>query len=182
MDLRWQSWVERSRRSSVASVLARSHPASLSLAAGVLVVVVALPRNSAGESGRIVTVASYRETCGLVASWCVPVQGAVPKAIRRPLRLPHIPPGQACPRTGGTAIDNGQFRGIALGVGPVRPLVAADPQKVGRGVVPFVRRDGWWAVKTLWFSTPAYRGPLLIRGRRLSDGTPIVFGERPTLI
>ncbi|TMJ95193.1 MAG: hypothetical protein E6G67_07775 [Actinobacteria bacterium] len=109
------------------------------------------------------TPASYAETCRLVGSWCLPTTGRIPRELRRPLRLPEL----------------------ALGRGPVQPLIAASGGEQTRGIVPFQRWSGgghWWSVKTLWFSHPRYRGPVFIRGRRVGGSDQIVFGERPTLV
>lgn len=131
------------------------------------------------------TPASYAETCRLVGSWCLPTTGRIPRELRRPLRLPELGPGESCPTSAGHAFKNSQFGGIALGRGPVQPLIAASGGEQTRGIVPFQRWSGgghWWSVKTLWFSHPRYRGPVFIRGRRVGGSDQIVFGERPTLV
>jgi hypothetical protein len=109
------------------------------------------------------------------------VAGRIPPALERPLRLPRLGRGAKCPTTSGRRIDNGQFGGIALGRGPVEPLIAMAGDLV-HGVIAFHHRNGWWDAKTLWFSRPGYRGPVLIRGRRLDAPGQIVFGEQPSLI
>lgn len=133
---------------------------------------------------------SYAETCRLVSSWCtlVPAAGSLPDALRRPLELPSVQSGDVCPVTSGHHIDNGQFGGIALGPGPVQPLVApatnADRSQAEQGVLVFrpAKRQGWYAIKTLWFSSPDYEGPVYIRGRQLDGTHEPVFGESPSLI
>lgn len=130
---------------------------------------------------------TYTETCGLVGSWCQrePSTGGVPDALRRPLALPRVNVGGACPTTGGQRFDNGQFAGIALGEGPVQPLVAGGGPEVERGRVvfrPYPGRRGWYSTKSLWFARPEYQGPVLIHGRRLDGPEMIVFGEAPSLV
>jgi hypothetical protein len=131
---------------------------------------------------------SYAETCQLV--WCTldPTTGGVPDALRRPLDLPSVQPGDVCPATGGQHFENGQFGGIALGHGPVQPLLApvtnADRTQAQQGVLVFrpMERPGWSAIKTLWFSSPDYQGPLYIRGRQLDGTHTPAFGESPSLV
>jgi hypothetical protein len=134
------------------------------------------------------TPASYGETCGRVGSWCQPpVSGRIPRALRRSLHLPKLRPGAICPTSLGRRIDNDQFAGIALGRGPVRPVIVASAASGGDlagGVIPFGRWMGssWHTVKTLWFSEPRYHGPVFIRGRQLRGSAKIAFGEgRPAL-
>jgi hypothetical protein len=134
---------------------------------------------------------SYGETCSLVGSWCVTPNpyssNRIPAALRRPLHLPQVRSGGRCPASAGRRIDNDQFAGIALGRGPIRPLIAASAISGGdlqHGVLPFGRVVGtsWRGVKTLWFSEPRYRGPVFIRGRQLGGSAKLVFGEGPSLI
>jgi hypothetical protein len=98
--------------------------------------------------------------------------------------LPRLTGGQRCPADRGRSFDNGQFGGIALGTGVVRPLISTQGGRQRAGVIPFkhTRNGKWWQVKTLWFAFPRYRGPALIRGRRLDGNDRIAFGERPSLI
>jgi hypothetical protein len=128
---------------------------------------------------------SYAATCRLVASWCKPVPGRIPAALRRPLHLPALGPGARCPASSGRRFVNGQFGGIALGSGPVRPLISAPGGDPKHGVLALSRQSPgshWWAIKTLWFSRPGYRGPVFIRGRRIGGPGKVVFGEEPSLI
>jgi hypothetical protein len=130
---------------------------------------------------------SYAETCELVGSWCEIEQspGAIPSALRRPLALPSMAPGGACPTTSGQSFDNSQFGGIALGAGPVQPIEVGTPVALAtKGILvfrPFQGR-GWYAIKMLWFARPDYQGPVLIRGRQLDGPHETVFGEAPALV
>lgn len=107
---------------------------------------------------------------------------SVPDALRRPLHLPTLGPGGACPVTPGQRFDNGQFGGVTLGPGPVQPLVApvTGAERVLQGIVPvgrYASQPGWLEVKTLWFASPDYAGPIYIRGRQLDGPHQPVFGE-----
>jgi hypothetical protein len=130
---------------------------------------------------------TYSETCRLVGSWCEleSSSGGIPDALRRPLALPRVEAGGACPTTSGERFNNGQFAGIALGKGPVRPLLGGGGSEVERGRVvfrPYPERRGWYGTKTLWFARPEYEGPVLIRGRQLDGPRMVVFGEAPSLV
>jgi len=151
----------------------------------------ATPVSRASATSDLPTPQSYGETCSLVGSWCDEpnpfASRHIPAALRRPLHLPKVRPGGRCPASSGRRIDNDQFGGVALGRGPVRPLVTASAVSGGdlqHGVLPFGRVPGtsWRVVKTLWFSEPRYRGPVLIRGRQLGGSAKLVFGEGPSLL
>ncbi len=121
------------------------------------------------------TPTSYAQTCTLYGG-CQAVPGHVPRALRRPLHLPKLGPGGACPTSTGSEIDNNQFGGVALGHGSVRPLIdrAGD---IKHGIIPFSReKNGWWVVKIDWFAYPRYQGPVFIRGRRLDGAGKVAFG------
>jgi hypothetical protein len=100
--------------------------------------------------------------------------------LHRPLHLPSWKPGLTCPRTPGRPANSFSPYGnaYALGRGPVYPLVAVngfDPNVAG-GAIPFVRNVSAWdgtGFKVLWISSPAYNGPILVRGARL-DKQPLL--------
>ncbi len=132
---------------------------------------------------------NYADSCRLVSSWCISGThpGSVPEVLRRPLALPTVKPGGSCPATHGQPFTSGQFSGIALGHEPVQPLVPAPGgSRARQGVLVFhpdpVRDDGWYVHKTLWFSSPNYQGPVLIRGRQLDGRHVVAFGESPQLV
>jgi hypothetical protein len=92
--------------------------------------------------------------------------------LRRPLHLPRLAPGAACPVS---RIDGriawkriNIFGGSGIGRGPVYPgLGGSDGQLIA---MPDVQYGGPWAAgKVFWYVRATYRGPVLIRGRRL-DG------------
>ncbi|HEY5457577.1 MAG TPA: hypothetical protein VIJ96_19100 [Acidothermaceae bacterium] len=109
--------------------------------------------------------------------------GSVPATLMRALRFPVLRAGQACPATPGSEVDTPDFGGIALGTGPVRPIIAGEPvNDAQRGIADLINPTSvppWLGVKTLWFSVPTYQGPFIIRATRL-DGV-IVMGEGPTV-
>jgi hypothetical protein len=83
--------------------------------------------------------------------------GALPASLRRPLHLPHVPSGAACPSSP-TA-------------GTVKPAGSANV-----ALSPFVGSP-WRGARVTWSSAPGYGGPVLIRGRRLDRSGAIGFGE-----
>jgi hypothetical protein len=93
---------------------------------------------------------------------------AVPAALRRPLHLPEMRPGQACPTTTGKEFRNTAFDGIALGAGPVRVIIS-NRGDLERGQADLGATDDprWLALQTLWFASPAYNGPFVVRGQRI---------------
>jgi hypothetical protein len=113
----------------------------------------------------------------------------IPASLRRPLHLPRVDSAGACPTSLGESYSNSQFGGIALGDGPVLPLVAVHrsrdigPAKNGiLHVRPYADYPGNWLwVKTLWISFPRYQGPILLRGRQLDGVNPLAMGEPPTI-
>jgi hypothetical protein len=129
---------------------------------------------------------TYADTCRLVGTWCefVPSPGSIPDSLRRPLAFPTVVPGSECPvTTTGSDVSNGLFGGFAIGEGPVRPMLSGG--RLTTHLVHVFRPQGsrgWYAAKTLWFSWPQYRGPVLIRGRQLDGPHKVVFGGGPRLI
>lgn len=73
--------------------------------------------------------------------------------------------------------------GIALGDGPVRPIISNSAKDALRGTADLVTKTEfppWLAFKTLWYSDPTYRGPFTIRARKLGSPGPIGIGGSPT--
>ncbi len=86
----------------------------------------------AGDGLRVPS--TYQQVCGNGASECLQVPGgAIPAALRRPPHFPGLRPGQSCPVSRGRPVNNKFFGGIALGRGPVWPLIsderASDAQR-----------------------------------------------------
>jgi hypothetical protein len=46
----------------------------------------------------------------------------------------------------------------------------------GHGDLGATAVPGWLALKTLWFASPAYRGPFVVRGERLDAPGPLAEG------
>ena len=98
--------------------------------------------------------------------------------LRRPLHVPAPAAGAPCPRSrSGRAAPATYF---TLGPGPAYPVFGTR-----HGVAPLTaheRRDGAYWRKTLWATRPGYRGPVLVRGRRIGgpDNLRFAIGYRPT--
>lgn len=95
--------------------------------------------------------------------------------LAKPLHVPALLQGKHCPATRGTPIESAPFAGgVAFGRGPVRLLIANEGDlqvgqvDLGSTVVP-----GWSALQTLWISVPSYKGPFVVRARRLGESGPI---------
>jgi hypothetical protein len=110
--------------------------------------------------------------------YCKGVSPCVPDSIRRPLRVPKLTAGTPCPVSRVVAHSTGVPIGKGAGRGPVYAGPYAPPSAFAVALPP--TRDqldfagsAWGGEKVLWHAAPAYRGPVLIRGRRL-DGEEIV--------
>jgi len=102
------------------------------------------------------------------------------KALFRPLEIPTLSPGSACPVSAvDHSVDFASF-GMAPGIGsgPAYPLGFQLTDTTLQLAPPrnFESRS-WGGQKVLWFVHPRYRGPVLIRGRQL-DGPYRVRFER----
>jgi hypothetical protein len=105
-------------------------------------------------------------------------------SLRRPVHLPAISPGAACPitRRRNVRTEPGRY-GVRFlpGPGPAYPLFALDFDRNGavleRSNGP--RVEGWWDMKTMWWIDPRERGEVLIRARRLDGTNPIVLNNGP---
>jgi hypothetical protein len=109
--------------------------------------------------------------------------------LHRPLDLPPVAPGAACPRTRGGRPNPDV--GIALGSGPAYPVLGFEGNYVPpspKALVPLYpeerRGDAYWH-KTLWAVHPEYDGSVLIRGAGIDPPRAIRFGyderQRPEL-
>jgi hypothetical protein len=107
-------------------------------------------------------------------------KGAVPDALRRPLRIPSIEPEAPCPLSQPNPhIWSRSSPG--LGPGPVSPVGLGE-----HAVLRFRRFRGsdWGGQKVLWVAAPGYDGPALIRGGRLDANGGVGFnvhGNGPPL-
>jgi hypothetical protein len=132
--------------------------------------------SSIADPGLVVPT-NYQEACANEGAVCVNASGAVPAVLNRPLHLPMLRPGERCPATSGAPISTAYFAGVALGNGPVRPLIASAGN-LRHGIADLDPTDvpGWREFKTLWFSVPAYQGPFVIRAERVDRPGSIVLG------
>jgi len=100
------------------------------------------------------------------------------KALHHALHLPALAPGQRCPASKPATEITGDKYGVAgaIGPGPVYPILGRP------SLLAFFRPGEWgrgpWAgQKVLWFVRTDYRGPVLIRGRRLAGPQWMRFGD-----
>jgi hypothetical protein len=123
---------------------------------------------SASASAPLPKPTDYEHACELEASVCTCGRGvnsdaicsqALPAALLRPLQLPTIAGGQACPTT-------------SLNKTPVHPGMSGSLS---------AWPDGWYSAKTLWAIAPSYSGPVLVRGVQLDGNGPVGFGEAPLI-
>jgi hypothetical protein len=95
------------------------------------------------------------------------------KRLSRPLHIPTLSPGAACPISPiGSGIDfRSEGVGPGIGPGPVfpAPFSADATQPLNDYIVPV----GWHGGKHAFFTLAAYHGPALVRGRQL-DGPGVV--------
>lgn len=90
-------------------------------------------------------------------------------ALYRPLRLPDYERGAACPVSRVDTSVEWSRAGVGggIGSGPVYPILGE------RALIGVVARREWgrtWrGTKVLWFVHQRYRGPVLLRGRRLGS-------------
>ncbi len=103
----------------------------------------------------------------------------------RPLQLPHLNAGAACPVTPGREIEPS----LAFVLGDMPVVVAQpgadqgqltyfDPQRLGPSAGP------WGGQSTLWVAAVQYQGPVLVRGARLDAPGALRFNgglEQPTI-
>lgn len=137
-------------------------------------------------------VLNYRQVCETEGGVCSgkidspdPLAGNVPSTMLRPLHFPTMAPGQPCPATPGTRLDTSDFGGIALGTGPVRPLlpdaIEADALRGNADLLNPTRVPPWLGFNTLWVSRPDYQGPFIVRAQRLDGPGTVLQGAGPNV-
>jgi hypothetical protein len=91
------------------------------------------------------------------------------RALQRPLEIPRLARGSACPVSPVARSVAWRRFGIAPGIGrgPAYPVLGGNTLEL-RAPESFESRR-WGGQKVFWFVLPRYRGPVLIRGRQL-DG------------
>ncbi|HVG00823.1 MAG TPA: hypothetical protein VND68_13375 [Chloroflexia bacterium] len=91
----------------------------------------------------------------------------------RPLSLPHVEPGAACPvtpRQPRASRPPSAQNYYVLGNGPIYPNVTAFGEDTSLKLKPdMLRANGWYVEKVPWLNDSSYVGPVLIRVRQL-DG------------
>jgi hypothetical protein len=116
--------------------------------------------------------AATAASAGLSATSPTASPPPVPTAqlLARPLHVPSLGAGGRCPVSVGAPGGTKYFGGDVFGRGPVR--VAID----NRGDVAKGRIDlgtstapGWYALETIWYALPSYKGPFVVRATRIGS-------------
>lgn len=100
--------------------------------------------------------------------------------LHRPLSLPTVAPGAACPVTAGG--HPSPDVAIALGSGPAYPVLGFEGNQAPpapKAIVPLYsdeRTGGAYWHKTLWAIDPRYDGAVLIRGAGIAPAQTMLFG------
>lgn len=144
--------------------------------------------NATGEVS-LATPTNFREVCRFEPQVCVEDPSAAssfPEEFARPLTLPSVAAGGPCPISPSQDVEvpTAGFGGLALGRGPVRPVIAGPAATTSSSALVLKQPtagERWYQFKTLWYSDPTYPNAVLIRGRRLDQPGPIAFGEQPSL-
>jgi len=120
---------------------------------------------------------------GLVAvalgSTAAAASGDVWKRLHRPLHVPQLAAAAHCP----VSAADGRFDftrygvGEGIGRGPVYPVMAGGVLGLVSGQGTEFAGSAWGGQKTLWFVSPRYKGPVLIRGRRVGPAGFVRFGR-----
>jgi hypothetical protein len=102
------------------------------------------------------------------------------RPLRRPLRVPTLLAGAACPASPARG-NGGGFPGYLFGPGPAYPTLTATSGRASVGLTwsptepPYL---GWAGTKVLW-AVPRYAGAVLIRGRQLDGASSVGFDVGP---
>ncbi len=173
--------LSRSRRAMVATVAATVLVAAV-VATGSVAAWRALgpaastPAGPAGGSSPGPTGVSGR---GSVAS----TPAAIAALMARPLTLPTVTPGGACPTTPLITIAPGRGAGFS-GSGPAQRAGHVYLAYTGRDVKLWAQdrsADGWYGIKDIWVVDGSHRGPVLIRGGRIDGSGPVELSFNPVL-
>ncbi len=94
--------------------------------------------------------------------------------LARPLHYPSLGTDGSCPTSAATTQYLGYFHSVAFGSGSVK-LVIDNEGDLRRGRVDLGKTEfrGWFALDTLWFSSPKYTGPFVVRATRLGAHGPV---------
>src|SRR5262249_46528894 len=137
---------------------------------------------SADQTPRPLTAPTgYRDYCDGIGRKRVCPRGGVPPAVWRPLHLPTVASGQACPVTRARALKS---PGTGVGPGPASST-HAHPWRVPcpRPASRVAAGSGWSADKTPFVMGKSFHGSFAVRGRRLDGPGELGFsgpgGRRP---
>jgi hypothetical protein len=104
------------------------------------------------------------------------------RPLRRPLRVPTLAAGAACPASAARSSGDGTgFPNYFFGPGPAYPTLGANSGRASVGLTwsptdpPYL---GWAGTKVLW-AVPRYAGAVLIRGRQLDGSSDVGFDLGP---
>lgn len=92
----------------------------------------------------------------------------------RPLRLPELSDGAACPLESPAKISEGL--GPAVGQGPIYAVSFAGNPVVRLSELTRYA-DGYYRLKVLWVATDAYTAPALVRGGRIDRPGEVRFND-----
>jgi hypothetical protein len=95
--------------------------------------------------------------------------------LARPLHLPNAGAGNRCPIEPGRTVDPAY--GPAVGKGPVYAAALGTDSTLLFSPPERFESKRWGGNKVLWLIAPDYRGPVLIRGRRLDRSGRVRFDE-----
>jgi hypothetical protein len=104
----------------------------------------------------------------------------VASVAQRPLRLPRLAAGAACPVTRSTHRPDPSM-GAVVGDGPAGPVGAVDGV-LSYGETPMSRDVtdlSWGIAKVLWAVDPAEAGDVVVRGRQLDGPNTVAFSDPP---
>jgi hypothetical protein len=104
------------------------------------------------------------------------------RPLRRPLRVPSLAAGTACPASPARPNGDGtRFPSISFGPGPAYPTLGGSSGRASIRLTwsptdpPYL---GWAGTKVLW-GVPRYAGAVLIRGRQLDGPNEVGFDLGP---
>jgi hypothetical protein len=105
------------------------------------------------------------------------------KTLHRPLHVPKLAAGARCPTSTVDARFNFRKYGVGEGIGrgPAYPILSGGVVTLVSGAGTVFAGSAWGGQKVLWFVSPRYKGPVLIRGKRVDASGFVRFdrGKHP---